>query len=365
MNTAGLLSLEAQALFGLVSLVLVATAPVRGSAVEPRRPGQESFLTRAVFADERLWVLSDAGELSSIREGRDERVEESLPESALDLCLRDGHPMVITCQRDGCTNWTLRRWVSGKWSVDATVPTENDDFVALRCSADDVVVLTSRRLIDAGSQKQSAVGLSEKVRPGLVASVHVTADYVFVGLNAGEWGGGLRRIERRSGGVTVIEGNATGDLCGGTLNAACDPVNGIAAEPWKPDCIAVAVGLVHFESQGRIVEVCGDKVQRLYSKPYSKEVSGNLTQDGDDPIQTVAFFGLTREGDSLWAAGIDGIYRIQADGTTRFGPLPSFKNIGDVDVSFDLPHLVVVLTSVYQRRSVSGSAPLLIPREGR
>src|SRR5208337_2447464 len=118
MNTAGLLSLEAQALFGLVSLVLVATAPVRGSAVEPRRPGQESFLTRAVFADERLWVLSDAGELSSIREGRDERVEESLPESALDLCLRDGHPMVITCQRDGCTNWTLRRWVSGKWSVD-------------------------------------------------------------------------------------------------------------------------------------------------------------------------------------------------------------------------------------------------------
>ena len=85
-------------------------------------------MTRAVFAGGRLWVLSDAGQLSSITEGKDTRVEESLPEPALDLCPQDGHPAVITCEPEGCKNWTLRRWATGKWSVEATVKTERDDL---------------------------------------------------------------------------------------------------------------------------------------------------------------------------------------------------------------------------------------------
>ena len=42
------------------------------------RAGQESFLSRAVFADGRLWVLSDAGQVSSITQGKNVRVEERL-----------------------------------------------------------------------------------------------------------------------------------------------------------------------------------------------------------------------------------------------------------------------------------------------
>jgi len=225
-----------------------------------------------------------------------------------------------------------------------------------------VMLLTTNRLIDASSGKQSAVALSEKLQVGLVTSVLVTADQVYVGTNRGEWGGGLRRIDRRSGRVTVIEQNTTWDPCSGPLNAECDPVNGIAAEPWNPGCIAVAIGLVHLSPRGRIVEVCRDRVQRLYYRPSGEEASGQLKKPGDEPFQTVAFFGLTREGNALWAAGIDGIYRIENGATERSAPLPSFKKIGDFRVSFDLPHLVVVLTNINQRRSLSGAVPMLVPR---
>ena len=346
----------------LVLSVLVAGPPSRASAVEPQRPGQESFLTRAVFAGGRLWLLSDAGELSTITEGKNMRVEESLPEPALDLCLHEAYPTVITCEREGCRSWTLRRWVSGKWSVEATVETEGDALVALSCAAEKMMLITTGRLIEAGSDKQSAVVLSEKLHTGLVASVHVTPDQVFIGINAGEWGGGLRRIDRRSGRVTLLESNVTGELCGGPLNTACDPVNGIASEPWMPDCIAAAIGLVHFAPHGRIIEVCGEKVRRLYYKPYGEQTSGLPKNKDDEPFRTVAFFGLTRARDALWAAGIDGVYRIEANDAVSFTPLPSFTNIGGIRVSFDLPYLVLVVTSINQRRSVGGSVPILVPR---
>jgi len=345
----------------LLLLGLIAVMPAGASAIEPERPGQESFLTRAVFAEGRLWVLSDAGDLSSVTEGRDARVAETLPEKAADLCVREGHPVVITGANGSGSAWTLRQHAEGAWSVMAMVPTEGDGLLAMDCTANRITLLTTRRLIDLGDNRQSAVILSGKLSRGLINSTYGTPDQFFVGFNAGEWGGGLRRIDRRSGNITLIERNSTGDLCGGPLNTSCDPVNGIAAEPWNPDCVAAVVGLVHFQPHGRVVEVCGDQVQRLYYKPYGNIRSAGRGKD-DEPFSTVAFFGLTREGDALWAAGIDGIYGIGPGGTAHFVPLPDFKDIGGISISFDLPHLVLVLSNVNQRRSISGAVPLLVPR---
>ena len=224
-------------------------------------------------------------------------------------------------------------------------------------------LLTSRRLIGVGKDSTlHTVNLSGKLHPGLVsASLDDGSDF-FVAINAGEWGGGIQRIRKDTGEVAAVEKNANGELCGGPLNSDCDPVNGIAAEPWNPNCLAAAVGLVHMMAHGTIVEVCGDKIRSLYTKPYPSNMWAGRLKGRTPPRETVAFFGLTSSGGSLWAVGVDGLYRIDQSGAATFTPLPRFRTIGGIDVSFDNPQVVLVMTSANERHSVSGRVPMLVPR---
>jgi hypothetical protein len=309
-------------------------------------------------------VLSDAGVLSNSAEDRGTQIRERLLEPVLDLCVQDRHPLIVTGKRQDGHEWTLLRRAKGRWSVRAVVQADSDYLIALDCAADRVTLLTTRRLVDVGKTRQSAVVLSGKLQygRGLVAAVHGTPDHVFVGFNAGEWGGGLRRIDRRSGQITTIERKTSGEFCRRPLDTDCDPVNGIASEPWRPECIALAIGLEHMVPHGRVVEVCGDTMEQLYVKPYGRPGRDNPMGADGEPLVTVAFFGLTSAGDAICAAGLEGIYRIGAGGTAQMTPMPTFKKIGDIGVSFDLPHLILVRTSVNQHHSVRGGVPMLVPR---
>lgn len=334
------------------------------SAAEPKGPAQENFLNRAVFADGLLWLLSDSGELSTIKQGEDARRQVDLGDRVLDICTRDGQLKAATCERDGCTTWTLREFRAGKWEAGRTIKTQGDELVALVCAGQGDLLLTSKRVIKLASAKTDSVALSDSLHRWLIASVLATSDYLFVGSNKGEWGGGLQRIDLKTGKIKNIAKNATGELCAGPLNTACDPVNGIALQPGKPGCVAAAIGLVHFFPHGRIVEVCKDKVRRLYFKPYEtgRDHAGKRETRDDEPFSTVAFFGLQEVHGQLWAAGIDGIYKFEADGKVVVTPLPKFDSVGKVAVSFELPEVVLVLTSINRRMSISGAAPMLVPR---
>jgi len=104
-------------------------------------------------------------------------------------------------------------------------------------------------------------------------------------------------------------------------------------------------------------------VRRLYVKPYGKQPPENeVARKYDEPFSTVAFFGLMRQAGTLGAVGIDGICQIGPEGVTQSAPLPKFKQIGGLSVSFDLPDVVVVLTDVNRRLSISGSVSILVPR---
>ncbi len=342
-------------------LAFFGALPSEASAVQPERPGQESFLTRAVYAEGRLWVLSDAGEVSSVTEGQDKRIDEVFSGKAIDLCVSNGHPAVVTEGGKGSQVWTLRQHAGNGWQVIATVRTENDDLRAMSCAADSVVLLTTRRLVQIDGKRQSALHLSGELGYGLVGATYVTADQFFVGFNAGEWGGGLQRIDRRTGQVSGVERSASGDSCGGPLKTSCDPVTGLVAEPGKPGCLGVSVGLVHMMSHGRVLEVCGDQVRRIFFKPYG-EFGSRVVGKDDEPASTVAFFGLASDGERMHAVGIDGIYTFEPGGEARVMPLPKFKSLAGVNVSFDIPHFVLVLTNVNQRLSMSGAVPLMVPR---
>ena len=342
------------------SIILLLSGTV--SAQEPPRPGQENFLSRAVFADGRLWLLSDAGELSTIVPGQRVRVDAHLPEPALDICASDGVLRALTCARGSCTTWTLRSWGKAHWTTIGTIRANGDSLAAIGCAATGAtIVLTDRRLIEIVDGKVSSVALSEKLKMGTVTSIHIARDRVFAGINAGEWGGGLRRVDRKTGRVSVIE-KTNGELCGGPLNTDCDPVNGITDEPWKPECVAVAIGLVHFSPHGRIVEICGDNIRRIYFRALGHPGAASKPESGDEPFETEAFFGIVRTGKELVAVGIDGVYRFGIFKDPTRVPLPDFESIGNIGVSFAFPDVVLVLTEINQRRSISGSVPLLVSR---
>ena len=334
----------------IIGFMLSISIPSTGAyALQPRRSGQESFLKRAVFSDGRLWLLSDAGELSSIVDGQDTRIEAGLPQPALDICVRQGHLEAVTCAREKCNKWTIYRLKNGKWSKRQVVQAKDDDFFGMSCSADKIVLVTTKRLIEVSRLKQRAVQLSEKLDLGFTTTVYASFERVLVGLNRGEFGGNLLQIDRRNGKVREL-------MPGSRANA-------IAPMPWKPDCVAVAEGLIHFYPHGRILGVCSDQVQSIYSKEF---VDTRVPPPGYKLAfkmeGTVAFFGIARVGNELWAAGMDGIYRLKAPGEADALPLPNFKEIGNIRVSFDLPDVILVLTDINSRKSVSGSVPLIVPR---
>jgi hypothetical protein len=349
----------------LLALWLAIAVVAVASAQEPERPGQEAFIKRAVFAQQRLWLLSDAGALSSIVDGGDNRIVEHISE-VLDVCVQNGDPLIVTGRMDRGEVWTMQRWRAGEWQPELTISRSRDILLALNCLPIQATLLTSTRLIDAVGGVPQVTSLRKPVKAAPIASVHDVGDQVFVGFNAGEWGGGLIRIDRRRGTIKRIESKSSSEWRDGPLDTELDPVNGITTAPWKPGCVVAAIGLVHFVSHGRIVEVCGDVVKRLYFRPYEIDPRWGLDPDprpgAVEPFSTVAFFGIERVGEVLWAVGIDGLYRITQSGASEPVPLPVFKNVDGVNVSFDVPGLVLVGTLVNQRRSVSGAVPMLVRR---
>jgi len=76
----------------------------------------------------------------------------------------------------------------------------------------------------------------------------------------------------------------------------------------------------------------------------------------------VAFFGLASVRGQVLAVGLDGLYRLSEDGAALLTPLPEFEKVGNIRVSFALQDVVLLLTEVNERRSISGSVPMLVPR---
>jgi hypothetical protein len=327
-------------------------------------PPPETRASRALFAGGRLYLVAGS-HLLSLAEGETSLTRHDLGEPVLDACVQGGAPLALTGAPEQARAWTLRRLRGGQWQAERTIARDNDDPVALACTAEGAFLLTSGRLIDLTPAPPAALRLQgDPIRALVTAAVHVTPQAVFVGLNAGEWGGGLRRIDRRSGQVETIERNATGGLCDGPLNAGCDPVQGIAAIPWRPTCVAAAIGLIHMAAHGRLVLVCPDRIEQLYAATDGEiEDPERAREAARGGYGSIAFFGLAASGNNLLAIGHNGLHRIASDGTASHVPLPRFIRIEGLLVSFALPDVVLVVTGINGRASLSGAVPIMAVRQ--
>jgi hypothetical protein len=311
---------------------------------------------RITYADGRLWLLSPSAGLSSLIPGARDAVQERAPEGIFDMCARQGHPLIVTCHGERCGSFAIWRRSEGTWSIESTVKTNGDNVVAMVCSEEATTLLTNRRAIQIRQGKARSGGHdwkpSKRWPEPIVTAAHAQGDAVFVGLDAGEWGGGLLRIDMTTGRTTMLGGKKSDEICGALL----DPVNAIAAAPWNTGCVVAAVGLSHFHTRGRLIEICGTKLRPIGGSAEPSRA------DASKAVDSEAFYGLVRSGNVLWAAGRQTLYRVD-ENSTKPVPLPALRPVAGIGVSFEVPGLVVLVKNAHSGMAVgAGEVPDLLAR---
>lgn len=313
---------------------------------------------RIVFAQGRLWIVAKDGHVWSVKPGDTAARHEAVRTPAEDICVRDGAPLVATCSAHSCATYLFRSYVGGGWSTVASLDT-GDSIWRMSCSHEAISLLTNRRVIQIVDGQIRRAGGGWQPRIGTHTSFLARGDSAFIGLDSGEWGGGLLRVDMATGKPTKVESHASGGLCGKPLDAGCDPVNALEVSPWNPDCIVAAIGLMHLSRHGRVVEVCGDQIETI----YEAKIEARINDLGTEP-----FYGLARAGNVLWALGPRGMYRIEKGSTTVKREVPPFHDLGGIRVSFEIPGLIVARGDLLERSAHAGLAvgggtfPVLLSR---
>ncbi|MBU1383438.1 MAG: hypothetical protein KKG14_02625 [Alphaproteobacteria bacterium] len=142
---------------------------------------------------------------------------------------------------------------------------------------------------------------------------------VYIGLNRGEWGGGLRRVDATTGSIAFVT-EPSEELCGGLINPECDPVVGAFPDPDHQGCILTGVGLAHlFSRKGAILRVCGSEITPVFSAPIPQS-EGEFPTPGDWPLYSLV---QTRDG---WIAISDERYFQMRAGEVVEYPVPSLRD---------------------------------------
>ena len=248
----------------------------------------------------------------------------------------------------------------------------SSDFLPIVLSVDQHTVLIGPNaafLKDSGSSQWRKVEFDQPISKQLESGDATTlilgnGDIAFVGLNIGEWGGGLVRIDLANGLVRRIESRGP-DLCDGPLNSDCDPVTGIVLDPDDDRCVLASVGLSHFLMHGRILRVCDEVVSvelsltvERPSQTVERSLRDAATGSSQEPMDTEAFFALIRTHDgSIWAISPFAAYRKEGTSWSRHS-LPKLEQRGSLYVSEKLPGIILLSSWRNARNSLSGPTPM-------
>jgi hypothetical protein len=305
---------------------------------------EHGALIRAIHADDSLWLLDDSGWLRRLPDTAKSTLDVETPGHVFDLCRVDGKPVIAS--HDGDQIKVHRLGSDTQRLIGSVTVTGGEMGIGLACRGKAPVLLTNRRVTVLGKAPQQLRG---ELPHGFRHVLYRDGPSLLVGSNQGEWGGGLARISLASGEVEAIDG----------VDA---PVQDIAAAPNKPECVVVAIGLVHFFPSGRLTELCGNRARRLFAAPYKLLPVSRPTKPGSDPYPGVAFFALAPVKGGLLAIGIDGARRITAEGADEPEPLPQAIERGGEHIVEASSEYWLVMSGINGRGSVGGGMPIVVPR---
>ena len=325
----------------------------------------------AVAIEGKLWLLS---RLSSANDLAGGLISLDLVSLERRVLFPNG---VFSIVKEGQELWVMRRpspqsggvlvsrWRADEfWDLPSMEISSDDEPIALFIHDGSPVVLTKQsvqRFASGMGETWQGTKLDSQLRGGVQVSVAAPrgGDVAYVGLNVGEWGGGLQQVNLRDGSVHNIERRDSSNLCAGPLNKDCDPVTGLIEDPENAQCVLASVGLVHLGfSEGRILRICGQRVEILVEFPFKHKESLSLKQ-------TEAFYGLrSAGGGNYWGITWRALYKFQPDGKTyETYERPKAQNVAGILMSREIPGVVIICTDVNWAVSTSGYTPLVVPLE--
>lgn len=222
--------------------------------------------------------------------------------------------------------------------------------VALLVQSGQPIVLTENFIhrLDPGSRRWRSKRITEDGERACLFTMCEIGDPVavlsgssaYVGVNAGEWGGWLHKIDLETGAAEEIDGLSN--------------ITAVLADPGEPGCIYAAGGSSHLGmTSGGVAHVCGVELDTRFSQVVPSG-PGLFNDGGEEPI-----YGLARAADgALWAVSDSHIYRIADDGVDRADLMPA--QAGITVLSLGDTKMAMVSTDMHRAYSVSGDSPILI-----
>jgi len=313
---------------------------------------------KPVGLGEDLWVGNGLNALLRVHGGADQRPDE-VAADVRDIAVQGG------------VLWTLR-WANGPRSfivaerrdgrlIDLPPVRIPDDLGVggLTFIEDRPAVLTERSLWLWTGAAWREVQLNSRLRMRMHTTVAVphSGRFVYLADDHGQWGGGLQRVEIATGRVLEIEGRGPLiDGCRFPLDKDCDAVTGLVSDPENPDCMLAAVGRLEWPVHGRLLRVCGDQLELVFS----------LILDGDDPNEPLVgssrpFFGLVVDAEgAVWTASPGQLFRIKNGAATQ-QQIGELRTLGSLHANLDRPGLAVLADTPYWREQGVHFLPMLAP----
>ncbi len=344
-------------------------------AVYPPVESWSEPIEDAVFAHGKLWLLSKKLGFTFLAGGSTTREPAGIDGKILAIGRKGSDVIIATCAEAPCERWTLLRFDGSMWQLDAVVPSNGDEFGAMTFTHAETYLLTSRRVVIVSGDDQRTIPIALPRTGQLPArpehyDVHpkilVNGSYLYLGYDQGEWGGGLERIDLSSGQLDVIQKKSFGGPhCMRPLDPECDPVTDLTVAPWNSACVVATIARAY--SGGRVLEICGDNVRRLYfaQNRYSRDEQPG--PDGEIDFGTIGFSGVLALGSTVTAIGDEAIYVIDQSGAATERPFTEFELVDGVYTDFSQQGFVMALRVFStawdeDRRKFLGPYVILVPR---
>jgi hypothetical protein len=310
------------------------TPTVAAAALPPepwRDPDLGQVVVEGAATSDRLWLLGGSGAVVEFERATGER--RRIAEDVIDILHEGGRLWSVAAGADGVAR--VRDLLDP--ASDESAPAIGAPR-ALFSGPDGLGLVSTGGVARRGADGWAGVPLTDPLAHGGVSAAAVAGGKLYVGLNAGEWGGGLRLIDLATGRSEIVGEHAAGS-CDGVLSVECDPVADLFADPSRAGCIIAAAGLAHLSlSDGWVLRVCDGSVEALQRGPaYPGAMSGM-------PDRHLALTGLWPAA-SGWIGTREGRLLQPHDRLIDDMERPPLREWAGLRINDDDPEFLVVLRS--------------------